>query len=126
MRRNSLSQGTGAFALARPRLGRSANSSALSGGLVGTSRKVKVHTTSQMKLAMASTTKEPRQDTNWINSAIKGGVTALPIRAKEWVMPCAKAQLRSGVHVDMARVAVGNVAPSPMPSEIGRASCRER
>ena len=35
---------------------------------------------------------------------------------KEWVMPWAKPQLRSGVHTAMARVAVGKVAPSPMPS----------
>jgi hypothetical protein len=49
-------------------------------------------------------------------TAINGGVTALPIRADEWVMPCAKPQLRSGIHTDMARVAVGNVAPSPTPN----------
>src|ERR1700739_215638 len=112
MRRNSLSQGTGSLAAPpRPRAGSAAISASLSGGLVGISRKLKVHTTTQRKLAVASTTKEPRQDTDWISSAIKGGVAALPIRAKEWVIPCAKAQFRSGVQVDMARVAVGKVAP---------------
>src|SRR5262245_4890900 len=50
------------------------------------------------------------------STATSGGVIALPMRANAWVMPWAKPQRASGVHTDMARVAVGNVAPSPIPS----------
>src|SRR5262249_43976129 len=63
----------------------------------------------------ASTTNAPRQDTIPINKAIRGGVAALPIRADEWVIPWAKPQLCSGTPTAIARVAVGKVAPSPMP-----------
>ena len=52
-----------------------------------------------------------------------GGVIAFPSRANECVMPWANPQFRSGVQTDMARVAVGKVAPSPMPS-ISRAANR--
>ena len=34
---------------------------------------------------------------------------------KECVIPCAKPQLPTGVQLDIARVAVGNAAPSPNP-----------
>ena len=41
---------------------------------------------------------------------------ALPMRAKEWVMPWPKPRQPGRVQLDMARVAVGKVAPSPTPS----------
>src|ERR1700733_13175494 len=68
------------------------------------------------KLMIPRITKEPRQVTKAINQTIRGGVTALPSRAQEWVMPWAKARLPGGVQSLMARVAAGKVAPSPKPS----------
>ena len=41
---------------------------------------------------------------------------AFPIRANECVIPCANPQLPAGVQLDIARVAVGNAAPSPKPN----------
>ena len=87
----------------------------LAGGAAGTSRKYHIQTKTQMKLSSARIMNDPRQDTSAIKTAIRGGVTARPIRANEWVIPCAKPQLRSGTHTAMARVAVGNVEPSPIP-----------
>ena len=66
--------------------------------------------------------KEPRQDTQAISATMAGGVMALPRRAAAWVMPCAQPDLPPGSQVDMARVAVGKVAPSPRPSSIRAAS----
>src|SRR5579864_878233 len=66
-------------------------------------------------LAMPSATKEPRQLVAVISAATSGGVTALPKRAKECVMPCAKPRHPARVQLDMARVEVGKVAPSPRP-----------
>ena len=40
----------------------------------------------------------------------------MPMRAQECVMPWANARLPSGIQSHNARVAVGNVAPSPNPS----------
>ena len=53
-----------------------------------------------------------------ISQVTSGGVTALPMRAKACVMPCAKPRLPVGVQLDIARVAVGKVAPSPRPSRM--------
>src|SRR3954452_3843557 len=106
MRANSLSHGTGVLASLRLRAGSAANSSGLNGGVAGTSRKLHHHNSTQARLSSARAMKEPRHDTHSTSTAIKGGVTALPIRAKEWVMPWAKPQLRSGVHIAIARVAV--------------------
>ena len=61
-------------------------------------------------------TNDPRQLISVISQATSGGVRALPRRALECVIPCANPRLPSGVQSDMARVAVGNVAPSPNPS----------
>src|SRR5262249_43159385 len=116
MRRNSLSHGTGSFAPRRLRAGNVASSSAVSGGAAGTSRKYHIQTATHIKLTTARIMNDPRHDTSAIKAAISGGVMALPIRAAEWVMPWANPQLRSGIHTVMARVAVGNVAPSPTPS----------
>ncbi len=68
------------------------------------------------------TTNEPRQDTNATSATTAGGVMALPRRDAAWVMPCAQPDLPPGSQVDMARVAVGNVAPSPKPSSIRAAT----
>src|SRR5277367_380865 len=114
MRRNNLSHGT--VLAARLRAESAASSSDVSGGAVGTSRKFHHQIKTQIRLKAARTTNAPRHDTSETSKAIKGGVTALPIRADEWVMPCAKPQLRSGTHTAIARVAVGKVAPSPIPS----------
>src|SRR5712664_1783863 len=69
-----------------------------------------------MRLTNPRITKEARHDTNTSSAAIRGGVSAFPMRPKECVIPCAKPQLRAGVQLDMARVAVGNAAPSPKPN----------
>jgi hypothetical protein len=70
------------------------------------------------RLANPRITKERRQDTNRSSAAISGGVAAFPIRAKECVTPCAKPQSRTGIQVDIARVAVGKAAlrRSPAPN----------
>src|SRR5437764_3458271 len=62
------------------------------------------------------TTNEPRQLIAAISATTTGGVIALPSRAAAWVMPCAQPDLPPGSQLDIARVAVGNVAPSPSPS----------
>ena len=59
---------------------------------------------------------EPRHITIPINQATSSGVTALPIRANEWVIPCANPRFPAGVQSDIARVAVGN-AETPIPSK---------
>ncbi len=64
------------------------------------------------------TTNDPRQETSEISITTKGGVTVLPSRLAAWVMPCAEPDLPPGSQDDMARVAVGKVAPSPRPSSI--------
>src|ERR1700724_1080065 len=115
MRRNNLSHGTGASALARLRADSEANSARVSGGVAGTSRKYHDHANTHARLNNASATNEPRHEISSTSEAIRGGVRALPSRAKEWVMPWAKPQFRSGVHTAMARVAVGKAAPSPTP-----------
>src|SRR6516164_1084999 len=74
MRRNSLNQGTGSLAVPRLRVGSVASSSAVSGGVAGTSRKYHNQTKTQIRLNSASTTNAPRQDTIPINKAIRGGV----------------------------------------------------
>ena len=61
-------------------------------------------------------TNDPRHVTSAISQATKGGVSALPSRALECVMPWLNPRLSSGIQSLMARVAVGNVAPSPNPS----------
>src|SRR5229473_1112607 len=111
MRRNNLNHGTGSVASPRLRTGSVASSFAVSGGAVGVSRKYHNQTRTQPRLKNARTTNAPRHDTSPTSAAIRGGVTAFPIRADECVMPCAKPQLRSGTHAAIARVAV----------EIGRA-----
>ena len=68
------------------------------------------------------TTKEPRQDTQPIKMTTAGGVMALPRRAAAWVMPCAQPDLPPGNQLDIARVAVGKVAPSPNPSNMRAAT----
>src|ERR1035438_5576434 len=70
---------------------------------------------SRRRLATPRITKELRHETNPSSRDIRGRVSALPMRPKEWVMPCPKPQLRAGVQLDMARVAVGKAAPSLKP-----------
>ena len=86
------------------------------GWVRGSSRKNQIQTAIQIRLAAPSATNEPRHDTTKINEAINGGVSALPIRDAEWVMPWAKPHRVAGSQVAIARVAVGNAAPSPKPS----------
>ena len=68
------------------------------------------------RLTHPSMTNDPRHVTSAISHATIGGVTALPSRANAWVMPCAKPRRPSGVQFCIARVATGNVAPSPIPT----------
>src|ERR1700733_7908902 len=58
---------------------------------------------------------EPRQLMSVIRAATSGGVTVLPNREQACVIPWAQPRLTGAVQLDMARVAVGNVAPSPNP-----------
>src|ERR1700712_2111727 len=58
----------------------------------------------------------PRQLVAIISHTINGGATALPMRDAACVMPCAKPRLSAGIQFDMARVAGGDLGPSPPPS----------
>src|SRR5690349_6825544 len=71
---------------------------------------------SHSRLTAPSMTNETRQVANRSRPAMIGGVTALPIRAKECTNPWANPQLPCGVQLAIARVAVGKPAPSPNPS----------
>ena len=51
-----------------------------------------------------------------IRSATIGAAAPAPRRPAAWVIPTAVPRDASEVHFDSARVAAGNVAPSPMPS----------
>ena len=63
-----------------------------------------------------SATNDPRQLMVTISQATIGGVMALPNRAHAWVMPWANPRRSGGDHACIARVATGNVAPSPNPN----------
>src|SRR5579863_2402112 len=115
MRRASRSQGMAGLLLPR-RAGNTARSASVTVGCsCGSLRKNQAQARIQKRLATPRTTKEPRQVTTASKPAINGGVTAIPIRENECVIPCAKPQLPTGVQLDIARVAVGNAAPSPNP-----------
>src|SRR5438270_13087133 len=58
---------------------------------------------------------DPRQPDQAMRATTNGGATALPMRANECVMPWAYPRFAAGTQFDMARVAVGKVAPSPIP-----------
>ena len=64
---------------------------------------------------MPMTTNEPRQPTSAMMATTMMGVSELPRRENEWVMPCAKPRRRVSTQCCMARVAVGSVAPTPKP-----------
>src|ERR1700682_5014783 len=83
----------------------------------GSSRKYQAQTNAQRKLNAPRIMNDPRQEKAIISQVTRGGVTALPMRANAWVIPCAKPRFPGAVQFDMARVAVGNVAPSPRPSK---------
>ena len=61
-------------------------------------------------------TNEIRQENATIRTETTTGVMAFPSREAECVMPCAQPQEDAGDQLAMARVAVGNAAPSPKPS----------
>src|ERR1700680_4738868 len=84
----------------------------------GLSRKYQAQTRAHRKLMAPKMMNDPRQLIASISQVTSGGVTALPTRAKAWVIPCAKPRFPIAVQFDIARVAVGNVAPSPRPSRI--------
>ncbi len=75
---------------------------------------------------MPSKMNEPRHVTATINQATRGGVKALPSRALAWVIPWANARFSFGVQSLIARVDMGNVAPSPNPSMTRRKSTAAR
>ena len=50
-----------------------------------------------------------------IRRATIGAAVPAPRRPAAWVAPIAVPRLTIGVHFETARVAAGNVAPSPMP-----------
>src|SRR5437879_5220078 len=118
MRRANRKKGTGSVLYAlRDRAFGSISSSAgvIAGWSAGLSRKYQPHKIAQPKLAIPRTTNEPRHATSTISQATRGGVTIFPTRAAECVIPCANARLPSGIHADIARVAVGK-AETPTPS----------
>src|SRR5436305_259143 len=85
-------------------------------GIMDASDNRKPNTTAQTMLMIPSNTNDPRQLISVISHATTGGVRAFPNLALECVIPCAKPRRDAGVQSHMARVAVGNVAPSPNPS----------
>src|SRR5437867_10420062 len=82
---------------------------------LGSLRKYKAQASAQNKLTPPTIRNDPRHDTSAISVAISHGVSEFPRREDAWVMPWAKPRLDFAVQKDMARVAVGNVAPSPNP-----------
>ena len=58
---------------------------------------------------------DPRHEIAAIKVAISQGVMELPKRENACVMPWANPRFDFGIQYDIARVAVGNVAPSPKP-----------
>ena len=60
-------------------------------------------------------TNEARQEASTTSQATSGGVSAFPPRANVCVMPWANPRRSLGNHMAIARVAVGNAAPSPKP-----------
>src|SRR5215475_5588880 len=94
--------------MARARRGRlEMSASLIDGWSRGLSRKYEIQANSQIRLTTPRITKDVRHDTIPRSAAINGGVSALPMRPKACVMPCAKPQRPGGVQLDMARVAVG-------------------
>ena len=76
---------------------------------------VRAQDTTQTRLIAPRTKKAPRQLRRIISQTTRGGVMALPARAKAWVTPWAKPRRSLATQYCIARVAVGKVAPSPMP-----------
>src|SRR4030081_2903164 len=116
MRGTSNPHGTVERAVVEPRIGSVASSdSVMPACSFGSSRKYQSQTNTQIRLIQPRMMKEARQLYSAISQATSGGVTALPKRAKECVSPWAKPHRPAGVQYCIARVAVGNVAPSPNP-----------
>src|ERR1700736_3056534 len=65
---------------------------------------------------MPTATNEKRQENQVIRRATIGAAVPAPRRPAAWVAPIAVPRFTIGVHFETARVAAGNVAPSPMPS----------
>src|ERR1700745_163171 len=65
---------------------------------------------------MPTATNENRQENQVIKKATIGAAVPAPRRPAAWVAPIAVPRFSIGVHFETARVAAGNVAPSPMPS----------
>ena len=82
----------------------------------GSLRKYQTHTMVQPRLIKPRTINDPRHVTSAISQTTRGGVKAFPSRAAEWVIPWENPRFPSTVQSDIARVAAGNVAPSPNPS----------
>src|SRR5271165_3176921 len=74
------------------------------------------HAAAQKADKMPSATNEKRQENQVISKATIGADAPAPRRPAAWVMPTAVPREASEVHFESARVAAGNVAPSPMPS----------
>src|SRR3984957_11819433 len=65
---------------------------------------------------MPTATNEKRQENQEIRRATLGAAVPAPTPPAAWVAPIAVPRFTIGVHFETARVAAGNVAPSPMPS----------
>ena len=117
IRRASFRQGI-ALRVGAPGAGSVARSALRHGGVLrGSFRKYPAQTKSHTKVDESQHDKMKRATTS--TGATAGhdqrGVTAIAQPREECVIPCANPQLL-GVQRDMARVAVGNAAPSPKPN----------
>src|SRR5260370_38538015 len=80
----------------------------------------------QARLMIPRKMNEPRHVTATINQATRGGVMALPEPERAWVIPWANGRFFGGVQSLIARVDMGNVAPSPNPSMTRKKSTAAR
>src|ERR1700726_3137665 len=102
---------------ATPSLGNAANSAlVIPGCRRGSSWKYHHHMTAQPADTMPSATKEKRQENQVIRKATIGADGPGPRRPGAGGRPTGGRAARGEVHFDSARVAAGNVAPSPIPS----------
>jgi hypothetical protein len=74
------------------------------------------HSTAQTVDKVPSAMNEKRQENQVIRKATIGAAAPAPTRPAAWVIPSAVPRDASEVQLEIARVAAGKVAPSPMPS----------
>src|SRR5207245_4611100 len=115
MRRISGAHGTCTFAFADGVGRRASSSGVMPGWSAGLSRKYRPHAKAHNMLTQPTTMNDPRHEMAAISDATSHGVIEFPSRENACVKPCAKPRRSFDTQYDMARVAVGKVAPSPNP-----------